>query len=108
MAQISTMSMMKAMIPISRFNRGEANRIFEEVEEEGIKIVVKNNKPACVLLSPGQYKVLIEMASDYMLYLEAERRMEHYQQAEAVSHEEVLRDLGITREDLDEIDVELE
>ena len=39
--------MMKAMIPITRFNRGEANKIFDEVEASGYKVVVKTiNLPA--------------------------------------------------------------
>ena len=49
---MSLVEMMNALVPITRFNKGEANRIFEEVESTGIKIVVKNNKPSCILISP--------------------------------------------------------
>ena len=55
MSEMSVVGMMNAMIPITRFNKGEATKIFDEVEHSGVKIVVKNNKPACVLLSPAQY-----------------------------------------------------
>ena len=58
------MGVMKAIVPIKRFNKGEANQIFDEVESGGTKIVMKNNRPACVLMSPGQYESLIEMLSD--------------------------------------------
>jgi len=49
-----------AIVPISRFNKGEANRIFEEVRQSGFKIVVKNNSPACVLIEPGHYRRWME------------------------------------------------
>ena len=53
MSELSVMGVMKAIVPITRFNKGEANRIFDEVESGGTKIVMKNNCPACVLMSPG-------------------------------------------------------
>ncbi len=46
---------MNSLIPISRFNKGEANKIFKEVRETGFKIVLKNNSPTCVLLTPEAY-----------------------------------------------------
>lgn len=108
MQQISVTGMLKTMIPISRFNKGEANKIFEEVEKTGTKIVVKNNKPACVLLSPSKYETLIEMLSDYVLLEEADRRMENYDSSESLTQEQMMREFGIGQEDLDEMDVELE
>ncbi len=45
--------LMDSLVPVSRFNRGEAGKIFEEVSKYGTKIVLKNNTPACVLVSPG-------------------------------------------------------
>ena len=100
MNDMSVVGMMNAMIPITRFNKGEANKIFDEVEHAGTKIVVKNNKPACVLLSPSQYENLMEMLSDYMLYTEAELRMENNVPKENISHEDMLKELGITRDEL--------
>ena len=46
MSQMSVVNMMNAMVPITRFNKGEAAKIFDEVETTGTKIVVKNNRPA--------------------------------------------------------------
>ena len=34
--------LMESVVPISRFNKGEAGKIFEEVAKSGTKIVVKN------------------------------------------------------------------
>lgn len=108
MQQVSITGMLKTMIPISRFNKGEANKIFEEVEKTGTKIVVKNNKPACVLLSPSKYETLMEMLSDYVLLEEADRRMENYNPSENLTQEQMMQEFGIRQEELDEIDVELE
>lgn len=108
MSELSVMGVMKAIVPITRFNKGEANRIFDEVESEGTKIVMKNNRPACVLMSPGKYESLIEMLSDYMVQEEAERRMAHYNPEESLSQEDMMKELDITAEELDGIDVEIE
>ena len=108
MDQMSTVGMMKKIVPITRFNKGEANKIFDEVQSTGTKIVMKNNRPACVLISPEQYESLIEMLSDYLLLAEADRRMAANSDAENISHEDMMRSLGITREELDAVDVEIE
>ena len=108
MDQMSTVGMMKKIVPISRFNKGEANKIFDDVQNTGTKIVMKNNRPACVLMSPDQYESLIEMLSDYLLLAEADRRMAANLDAENISHEDMMRSLGITREELDAVDVEIE
>ncbi|MDO5422409.1 MAG: type II toxin-antitoxin system Phd/YefM family antitoxin [Eubacteriales bacterium] len=108
MSEMSVMGVMKAIVPITRFNKGEANRIFEEVEASGTKIVMKNNKPACVLMSPGKYESLMEMLSDYILQEEAEARMERFDPSETMSRQEVMESLGITDADLDDVEVEIE
>ena len=108
MDNMSVMGMMKTMIPITRFNMGEANKIFDEVQRAGTKIVMNNNTPACVLISPEQYEALMEMLSDYILLSEAEERMAHSDRKDNLSHDEVMRELGITQDELDDIDVEIE
>ena len=108
METMSITEMMKAMIPITRFNKGEANKIFDEVQTEGTKIVVKNNKPACILLSPTRYESLIETLSDYMLYTEAENRIKNNSDSENLTQDDVMREFGVSQDDLDGIDVEIE
>lgn len=108
MDQISTVGMMKRIVPITRFNKGEANKIFDEVQSSGTKIVMKNNRPACVLVSPEQYEALVEMLSDYSLLMEAEQRMAANHDEENIGQEEMMRSLGITQDELDSIDVEIE
>ena len=108
MARVSILNIMNSMVPISRFNKGEASKIFDEVESSGTKIVVKNNQPACVLLSPAQYESLMEMLSDSILYTEAEQRMAANDDSKNLSRESVMKELGITQEELDDVDVEIE
>lgn len=105
---LSVTEMLKSMIPITRFNKGEATKIFEEVEQTGPKIVVKNNKPACVLISPSQYESLMGMLSDYILYTEAETRMANNNPSENISHEALMKELGITHAELDKVESEIE
>ena len=108
MNQMSVVNMMNAMVPITRFNKGEAAKIFDEVETTGTKIVVKNNRPACVLVSPTQYETLMEMLSDYVLLAEAEKRVAANDDAENISHEAMMKELGVTNADLADVEVDIE
>lgn len=108
MSEMSVMGIMNAIVPITRFNKGEANRIFDEVESCGTKIVMKNNRPTCILMSPEKYETLMEMLSDYILQEEAERRMASADSEKAMSHLEVMESFGITEMDLDRTEVEIE
>ena len=60
LSPMSICGTIKSLVPISRFNKGEANKIFEEVRESGFKIVLKNNSPACVLLTPETYEACLK------------------------------------------------
>ena len=76
------------IIPINRFNRGEAGKIFKEVKSGGVKYVFKNNLPECVLLSPEYYNEMVERIIDMELYIEALEREAKTQKV--YSEEEVL------------------
>ena len=108
MNDFSILEMTQSIVPISRFNKGEANRIFKEVEADGTKIVMKNNRPACILMSPEKYESLMELLSDQLLEEEAEERMAHYDAGESLSREEMMKELGISEDDLAKTDVEIE
>lgn len=95
------------LIPISRFNRGEASQIFAEVQQDGVKMAVKNNSPACILISPEKYYELMELLEDYSLLLESEQRLSA-NVGKSISHEEILARYGISDEELDQINVEIE
>ncbi|MHB8126523.1 MAG: type II toxin-antitoxin system Phd/YefM family antitoxin [Desulfitobacteriaceae bacterium] len=99
---------MNSLVPISRFNKGEANKIFEEVRETGFKIVLKNNSPTCVLLTPEAYEQMLETIENYRLLVEAEKRMENAKAEDFIPAEKAMQELGISESDLKDIEVELE
>lgn len=108
MNEMSAVGIMKSRVPITRFNNGEANRIFDEVQASGTKIVVKNNKPICVLLSPAKYESLMEALSDYILLEEAGERTAANDDNNNVSMVALVEQFGIAADDLADIDVEIE
>lgn len=65
-AQINAMNMLNltnAIVPITRFNKGEAGKIIDEVKNEGPRIIVKNNVPECVMISLEEYNWLCDAAN---------------------------------------------
>ena len=97
-----------AIIPISRFNKGEANKIFDEVKQSGYKIVMKNNTPACILVAPEKYEEMTEQLENYALFLEAEKRMKNAASNDFISEKAVMEQLGISEADLEASEVEID
>lgn len=60
---LNTLKLLNSIISITRFNKGEAGKIIEEVKENGPRIIVKNNVPECVLISLEDYDSLTEAAN---------------------------------------------
>ncbi len=100
----SIRSAIENTISISLFNRGLAGKIFDEVKTHGAKVVMKNNVPECVLLSPDEYIRLLDEASDARLLAAATERMAHYDPATLISQEQVDRELGFTPSDYENTD----
>jgi len=101
-------NVLDSLIPISRFNKGEANRIFDEVRSSGYKVVVKNNAPTCVLLTPELYKEMMSIIDDYYLLTLAEERLKNDNTA-TLTFEEVIAKDGLTLADIEAMeDVEIE
>lgn len=102
-----TANLLHSLIPISQFNKGQAAKIFDRLRSEKELIVLKNNQPSAVILSPEEYSRLTEIEEDYYLLLEANRRLEENQTK--VSMESVMENLGIDEADLDDMeDIEIE
>ncbi|MHB1453920.1 MAG: type II toxin-antitoxin system Phd/YefM family antitoxin [Saccharofermentanales bacterium] len=107
-AESTAKHMLNSLIPITRFNRGEASKIFDEVNAaQGEKVVLKNNTPICVLMTPSHYAAIMDALEDYALYIEAEKRMVKPGNT-YIPADEVLSGLGINRSDLDDVEVEIE
>ena len=102
-------SAIKSTIPIGLFNRGMAGKVFDEVKKSGSKVVMKNNSPECVLMSPDEYVRLMDEVNDARLLALAVNRLENSDSEKLLSDKDVYRDLGITDDDLkgyDEVEFE--
>jgi PHD/YefM family antitoxin component YafN of YafNO toxin-antitoxin module len=106
MRALNTVNILDSIVPISRFNKGEANRIFSDVKKFGTRIVVKNNVPECILMSPQSYQQMMDEYEDAILAAEGEKRLS--QKVDYKSHENVMKRFGFSEADLDDVEVELE
>nr|WP_070090122.1 type II toxin-antitoxin system Phd/YefM family antitoxin [Merdimonas faecis] len=94
-------NILHSLIPISQFNKGKAAQIFDRLRTEKELVVLKNNQPSAVILSPEEYTRLTEIEEDYRLLLEANSRLAENGDKPTISFESVIHDLGITEEELD-------
>ena len=91
---------LQSLVPISQFNKGQAAKIFDRLHSEKELIVLKNNQPSAVILSPEEYTRLTEIEEDYFLLVEANRRIEENGDKKTVSLDSVMDHLGISKEEL--------
>ena len=96
-------------VSITLFNKGQAGKIFDDVKKCGARVVLKNNTPECVLISPEEYVALIDEVNDARLLLEASRRMKGYDSKRLVSQSDIDKKYDITEKDLEgyeQVDIE--
>lgn len=99
--------LLQSLVPISQFNRGQASQIFDRLHKENQLIVLKNNQPSAVILSPEEYARLTEIEEDYLLLLQANQRLA--KNTDTIPMENVLKELNISTKELTETeDIEIE
>ena len=99
----------KNLVSFSDFNRGQAGKIFDSVKKTGAKLVMKNNNPECVLLSPEEYIQMCQDIEDLYLLIEAAERTNNIDSNDLFTQEEVDRIFGMDKEDYkdsDEVEIE--
>lgn len=109
------------LIPISAFSKGQTAKVIEEVAETNAQyIILKNNQPKAMLISLEQFKNIADKAEKFEALMEkveeqrllklAEKVMKNFDENKMISHEEMLRELGLTEVEINaEIDnVEIE
>ena len=94
-----TADILDSLVPITQFNRGQASNIFDRLHSESRLIVIKNNQPAAIILSPSEFQRLNEIEEDYTLLLEATRRLKE-DSSSTSSREELMSELGISEAEL--------
>lgn len=108
MDMTSVVNFFDRIIPITHFNQGKANQIFDDVSKKGTSFVFKHNAPVCVLMSPEEYKTLLELKDDLILELEARDRMAQHDPSECISQSEIMEKYHITDTDLDTTEIEFD
>ena len=100
---------LQSLIPISQFNKGQAAKIFDRLRSEKELVVLKNNQPSAIILSPEEYTRLTEIEEDYFLLLEAQKRIEENGSKNTLSFDTVMSNLGIEEDELsDTEDINIE
>jgi Antitoxin of toxin-antitoxin stability system len=94
-------NILNRLVPITQFNRGQASRIFDRLHTESQLVVLKNNQPAAIILSPEEYARLSEIEEDYLLLIEATKRIAE-NNAPSTPMAEVMKELGITEDELND------
>lgn len=95
-------NILQRLVPISQFNKGQASKIFDRLHSEKELIVLKNNQPSAIILSPEEYERLTEIEEDYYLLLEANKRLEENGTKDTIPITSVLQDLGISEKEIEE------
>ena len=95
---------LNALVSISQFNKGQANKIFGRAKAQGKLIVLKNNEPEAVILSPEEFQRMSEIEEDYYLLLLAQERLANNNLKNAIPLETVMSNLGITQAELDAVE----
>ena len=99
---------LNSLVPITQFNRGQASRIFDRLNSVDQLVVLKNNKPAAIILSPEEFARLSEIEEDYVLLIEAIKRLEN-SDGTTCTMEAVMKELGVSEEEVTSAeDVEIE
>ncbi len=106
MKAMNAVNVLDSIIPISLFNKGQANKIFADVKKYGTRIVVKNNAPECILMSPQSYQQMMEEYENAILASEAEKRLA--KNVEYISQEDLMKEFALDSSDLDDVEVNLE
>ena len=100
---------LRSYVSISQFSKGQATQVFDRLKNEPQLVVLKNNVPAAILLSPDEFSRLAEIEENYRLLLLAQERLTSNNPENARSEADVMKDFGISENDIETAeDVEIE
>ena len=102
-------STLRSLVSISQFSKGQAAKVFDRLRDEAQLVVLKNNTPAAVLLSPEEFSRLAEIEEDYHLLMLAQERLTNNNISNAIPEADVMASLGISEDEINAAeDVEIE
>lgn len=97
------------LVPTSAFSQGKAARFFEKVEDGSPIVVLKNNAPYRIVITPSDYRRMTELEEDLALMSVAMERLEANAGRPGIPAAEVYTKLGIDMAEIEAMDdVELE
>ena len=64
------------MVPVTFLDHGGASKTLNKVGDGNPVIVLKNNRPSAVIITPDDYKHLMQVEEDFALYREAMERLQ--------------------------------
>lgn len=97
-----TSNVLNSLVSVTQFNKGQASKIFDRLRTERQLVVLKNNAPSAVILSPEEYERLSDIEEDYHLLLLAQNRIAEGGFEYTVPFHDVLADLGISDKEIEE------
>lgn len=107
---MALMDFTERLVPISDFSQGKAGKIFADVvENDNEYIVLKNNQPTAVLVSPKEYRETQEKVSKLERLLETVENIrllqlaEKRENADTTSFESFINEEGFTLDELKEL-----
>lgn len=104
-----TTNILNSLVSVTQFNKGQASKIFDRLRTERQLVVLKNNAPSAVILSPAEYERLSEIEENYQLLILAQERISNGGLEHTISFPEAMTDLGISEAEIEEAeDVEIE
>ncbi len=104
-----TTNILNQLVSISQFNRGQASKIFDRLHSERQIVVLKNNLPTAIIITPEEYSRLVGIEEDHLLFLEATKRVSNEKKQNTLTIETIMTELGISQTDIDNCEeIELE
>lgn len=100
---------LRSLVSISQFSKGQATHVFDRLKNEPQLVVLKNNVPAAILLSPEEFNRLAGIEENYRLLMLAQERLHNDNLRNARDEAEVMQNLGIAEADIDaaeDVDIE--
>ncbi|MBP3399719.1 MAG: type II toxin-antitoxin system Phd/YefM family antitoxin [Erysipelotrichaceae bacterium] len=101
---MSIRKILNGTVPISWFNQGKAGKIFGAVRKEGPKVVIKNNVPECVLMSPEEYLRFADEIEEARLLKMAVQRLAKFDPNETIPASEVYARFNISQDEINAMD----
>lgn len=100
---------LNSTISISELTKAGAKKIFDGLNKDNSKIILRNNKPVAALISTDRYQELLEKEENlHLLELAIARRNK---ESETITREAFLKETGIDDEylaELPEIEMEID